>query len=124
MARTAIHVTTLTANTAVADPTDTTADTTNDHVLTIPAGATLEEIVLRIKQTDATGRVATIKAGDNPPADAAGQGTLTKEIAQNEVWWIGPLSSARFLQDDGTLQVDLAASFAGTIEAFYIPRTA
>lgn len=124
MARTAIHVTTLTANTAVADPTDTVADTTNDHVLTPPTGACLEEIVLRITQTDASARVATIKAGDNPPADMAGQGDLTKSMAQNEVWWVGPLTSARFLQSDGTVNVDLAASFAGSIEGFYIPRNA
>lgn len=123
MARTAVTVTTLTANTYVADPAGTNADPTNDHVIdcsTFP----LEELVLEIKQTDATGRAATIKAGDNPPADAAGQGDLSKTMAQNEVWLVGPLTSARFLQNDGTLLIDLAASFAGTIKAYRIPRNA
>jgi hypothetical protein len=123
MARTAVHVTEMTPNTAVADPTGTTADTTNDHVIDVSAYPT-NEILIRIKQTDASARVATIKAGDNPPADAAGQGDLTKSMAQNEVWWIGPLTSARFIQNDGTILVDLATSFAGTIEVFHIPRTA
>jgi len=65
---------------------------------------------------------ATIVAGDNPPAGAAGQGNLTKSMAQNETWVLGPLSSARFLQSDGTLQIDLAASFAGEVTAYYIPE--
>jgi len=124
MARTAVTVNTLTANATTALPTPTTADTTNDHSVTLPAGACLEEIVIFIKQTDASARIATIKAGDNPPADAAGQGDLTKSMAQNETWIVGPLTSARFLQDDGTLNIDLAASFAGEITAYWIPRTA
>lgn len=124
MARTAVTVNTLTANATTALPTPTTADTTNDHSVTLPAGACLEEIVIFIKQTDASARIATIKAGDNPPADAAGQGDLTKSMAQNETWIVGPLTSARFLQDDGTLNIDLAASFAGEVTAYWIPRTA
>lgn len=123
MARTAVTVVSLTANTTTADPAGTTADATNDHSVD-PAGIPLEEIVLRITQTDMSARVATIKAGDNPPALAAGQGDLTKSMATNETWWVGPLTSARFAQDDGKLNIDLAASFAGTITAFRIPRTA
>lgn len=125
MARTEIHVTTLTPNAAfIANPTGTTADPTNDHVLTLPAKACLEEITIRITQTDATARVATVLAGDSPPADAAGQGNLAQSMAQNTTYYIPPLTSARFLQSDGTVHIDLAASFAGTIEAFWIPRTA
>ncbi len=123
MARTAVTVVTLTANATTADPTPTTADTTNDHSVDC-SSFSLEELVLRIKQTDATARVATIVAGDNPPALEAGQGDLTKSIAQNEVWWVGPLTSGRFVQSDGKLHIDLAASFAGEITAFRIPRTA
>ncbi len=123
MARTAVTVVTLTANTTIADPTPTTADTTNDHSVDCSAFP-LEELVLRIKQTDASARIATIKAGANPPALEAGQGDLTKSMAQNEVWWVGPLTSGRFVQADGKLYVDLAASFAGEITAFRIPRTA
>jgi hypothetical protein len=120
--RVAVTIVDLAANATTADPTPTTADTTNDHV--VAATYPLEEIVLRIKQTDATNRIATIKAGANPPALEAGQGDLTKSIAQNEVWWVGPLTSGRFAQADGTLNIDLAASFAGEITAFHIPRTA
>jgi len=125
MARTAVTVNTLTANATTALPTPTTADTTNDHSVTLPAGACLEEIVIFIKQTDASARIATIKAGDNPPALAAGLGDLAITVpATTGVVWVGPLSSARFAQSDGTLEIDLATSFAGTVTAYRIPRTA
>ena len=123
MARTAVPVTVLTANTFVADPAGTTADPTNDHSID-PGRVPLGEIVLRIKQTDVSARVATIVAGDNPPALEAGLGDLTKSMAQNEVWFVGPLTSGRFIQSDGLLHIDLAASFAGTVTAFRIPRNA
>ena len=123
MADTAVHSTVVTANTTTADPTGTTIVAGNNHVIDCTVYPP-EETLIRIKQTDATARVATVTAGDNPPADAAGQGTLTKSMAQNEVWWVGPLSSARFLQSDGTVIVTVAASFAGTIEAFRVPRNA
>lgn len=123
MADTAVHLTTLTANSTTADPTGTSIVAANTHTIdcsTFPP----EELLIRIKQTDSSARVATITAGDNPPADAAGQGALTKSMAQNEVWWVGPLTSSRFLQSDGTVVVTVAASFAGTIEAFRVPRNA
>ena len=123
MARTAVTVTTLAANAYTARPAGTAADPTNDHVIdcsTFPP----EELVVEITQTDASARIATLVAGDNPPADAAGQGDLAKSMAQNEVWIIGPTTSARFIQNDGTLLLDLAASFAGTIRAYRVPRTA
>lgn len=122
MARTAVTVNSLTAGTFTALPTPTTADTTNDHVVDCSAFP-LEELFLVIKQTDASARVATIVAGDNPPALSAGQGNLTKSMAQNETWVIAGLESARFLQDDGKLNIDLAASFAGEITAYRIPRS-
>lgn len=121
MARTAVTVNTLTANTAV-EATDTTADTTNDHVV---SGVPCEELILRFANTNGSDRVATILAGDNPPADAAGQGDLAVTVpATTGVRWVGPLSSARFVQSDGTVLIDLAASFAGTVTAYRVPRTA
>jgi len=123
MATTAVHSTVLTANAAVADPVGTTIVQANTHLVDCTVYPP-EETLIRITQTDGSARVATIVAGDNPPADAAGQGALTKSMAQNEVWWVGPLTSARFLQNDGYVQVTFAASFAGVIEAFRVPRNA
>ena len=122
MARTAVTVTTLTANTGVTEPAGTTADPTNDHVV---SGVPLEELVIRLANTNGSDRVATIKAGDNPPALAAGLGDLAITVpATTGVVWVGPLSSARFAQSDGSLEIDLATSFAGTVTAYRIPRTA
>lgn len=122
MARTAVTVNTLTANAFTARPAGTAADPTNDH--SVDVGGDSEGVVIEITQTDASARVATVLAGDNPPALEAGQGNLTQSMAQNEVWIIGPLTSGRFIQDDGKINIDLAASFAGTIRAYRIPRTA
>lgn len=122
MARTAVTVTTLTANTATTEPAGTTADPTNDHVI---SGVPCEQLLIRLANTNGSDRVATILAGDNPPADAAGQGDLAITVpATSGVKWVGPLSSARFAQDNGDINIDLAASFAGTVTAYRIPRTA
>lgn len=122
MARTAVTVTTLAANAFTAKPAGTTADPTNDHVVDVAGDS--EGVVIEITQTDASARIATVLAGDNPPALEAGQGNLAKSMAQNEVWILGPLTSGRFIQNDGTILIDLAASFAGTIRAYKVPRNA
>lgn len=122
MARTAVTVTTFTANAGTTNPTGTTADPDTDHVI---SGVPAEELLIRFANTNGTDRVATIVAGDNPPADAAGQGNLDVTVpATTGVVWVGPLTSARFVQNDGTILVDLAASFAGTVTAYRVPRTA
>lgn len=120
MARTDIPVVSNAAGTFVAASAGTTADPTNDHSVTIDFP--LEELELIFTQTDATGREATIVAGDSPPALSAGQGDIAQTIAQNGVYRVSGLESARFLQSDGTLHIDLAASFAGTIQAYRVPR--
>ena len=122
MARTAVTVTTLTANTGVTEPAGTTADPTNDHVV---AGIPAEELILRFANTNGSDRVAIIKAGDSTPALEAGLGDLDITVpATTGVRWVGPLTSARFAQDNGDINIDLAASFAGTVTAYRIPRTA
>jgi len=122
MADTAITITDLVANDFVANPAGTAIVAANTHSIT-PASP-LEEIILRITNTFAGAKIVTVTAGDNPPADAAGQGTVTKSLAQNEVWWAGPFTSARFSQDNGSLVVTVATSMTGDIAAFRIPRNA
>lgn len=124
MARTAVTVTTATPGTAFTTPAGTTADPTNDHVITLPAGAMLEELEIRMTNTNGSDRVATIKAGDNPPALSAGQGDkdITVAATSGDVT-ISGLESARYLQDDGTLLIDLAASFAGIVSCVWHKRT-
>ena len=121
MARTAVTVTTISPGTALSESAGTTADPTNDHYVTV--NFPLEELLLVFKNTNGSDRVATIVAGDNPPADMAGQGNIDITVPLTSgVKWIGGLESARFLQNDGTLSIDLAASFAGTVHAYRLAR--
>ena len=126
MARTALTPVVLTANTSTADPAGTAIDATNSHVFT--SSSPLDEYVIRIVNTTASTKVATIKAGDNPPADAAGQGDIAVSLATGSVTptvaWVGPMASARFIQNDGTVNIDIDASMTGFITVFRIPRNA
>lgn len=121
MPRTAITVEVL-SRTGATSPAGTTADPTNDHTVNL-GGYPLEEFVFRFQNTNGTGRVATIVAGDSPPAESAGQGNLDITVpATTGDMTVAGLESARFLQDDGTVSIDLAASFAGTVYAIRVPR--
>ncbi len=123
MARVAIPITEITAA-GVAEGAGTAADPTNDHYIdcsTVP----LEELVIRFANTNGSDRVATIVAGDNPPADASGQGNKDITVpATTGVMYVGGLESARYIQNDSTVLIDLATSFAGTVRAFHLPRNA
>jgi hypothetical protein len=120
MARTAVPYSTLVANSNQAQPAGTTLDPTNHHVI---SAAKPELTILRVTNTNGSDRVVTVKAGDYPPAWAAGQGDLAVTVAATTgVQIIGPFESGRFLQSDGTMHIDLAASIAGTITAFLVPR--
>ena len=121
MARTDVPIVTL-SRTGAATNAGTVADPTNDHVVDL-AGIPLEEIVLRFTNTNGSDRVATIVAGDSPPALSAGQGNLDITVpATTGDMTVAGLESARFLQSDGTVLIDLAASYAGAVRAFRVPR--
>lgn len=122
MANTTVHVTTLAANTATAKPAGTAIVAANTHVIT--PTKPLRKVLVRLINTTASTKVWTVVAGDNPPADASGQGNLDVSLTDGsttaqETWLV--LDSARFLQNDGTIQVTVAASTTGFIEAFQLP---
>ncbi len=120
MARTAVAYSNLVANSNLTDPAGTALDATNDHVIN---DAIPERTVLRITNTSGADRIVTVKAGDYPPAMAAGQGDLTVTVvATTGVQWLGPFESGRFIQADGTMEIDIVASHTGTITAFKLPR--
>jgi hypothetical protein len=120
MARTAVPYSDLIPNGNLAQPAGTALDATNDHVI---ANAVPELTVLRVSNTDGSAHTLTIKAGEYPPAMAAGQGDLTVSIAATTgVQLIGPFESGRFIRRDGSMYIDVEASHAGTITALRIPR--
>jgi hypothetical protein len=65
----------------------------------------------------------TVVAGANPPAWRAGIGDLVFEAtggAEDVV--LGPIETARYLQVDGKIYIDVAgATIAGTLEAYALP---
>lgn len=124
MARTAVSYSNLAANSSLADPAGTNLDATNSHSI---AKAHPERTLLRVTNTAAATKVITVKAGTYPPALAAGLGDVTYTLAAGnvttQVVWLGPFESGRFLQSDGSLNVDVAAGHTGTITAFLVPKT-
>jgi hypothetical protein len=95
----------------------------NTHVIT-PSGP-LENGFLVVQNTFNGAKAVTIKAGDNPPAFSAGQGDLSVSVADGDASYaaeiIGGLESARFLQDNGTLRVDVAANMTGFMYWVQLP---
>lgn len=114
-----IPLTAFTPNAGLADAAGTAAGATNTVSV---QGVPLEEIVLRVVTATATTDL-TVRAGDNPPALSAGQGDLVLSLPVG-TRWVGPFTSARFAQNDGTLNVDSATAANHTITAFRMPRTA
>ena len=122
MADTAITLTSLALNTATLNTAGTAIVHANTHVIT--PTKRLDKVLLRITNTTASQKVATILAGDNPPAGAAGQGNLDVTLAAGDstaTFAHVVLESARFLQNDGTIRITVAASMTGFIAAFQLP---
>ncbi|MFG3050328.1 hypothetical protein ACGFZP_05140 [Kitasatospora sp. NPDC048239] len=123
MARTAVAYSSFLPNSSVTDASLTAVTlnpgTNNGHSI---AKAVPELTVLRVA-VGATGGNITVKAGTYPPAIAAGQGDLVVNVASNTISWIGPFESGRFLQNDGSMLIDVAAAVVpGTITALRVPR--
>ena len=95
----------------------------NTHVIT-PTGP-LEEMLIRITNTEGSTNVVTILPGDNPPADAplvpaAGlaSGAITATSGINYI----RLTSSRFLQNNGTVRITVESGMTGFILPMQISR--
>ncbi|MEV1006124.1 hypothetical protein [Streptomyces sp. NPDC049881] len=121
MATTQLTYTNLVPNGGIAQPAGTTlvAAPTNDMQL---ANARPELTVLRVTNTGGSPLTLTVKAGDYPPALAAGQGDLAVTVAADTgVQLIGPFESGRVIQADGSMRIESSAT-TGTIAALKIAR--
>jgi hypothetical protein len=103
----------------VADPAGTAADPTNGHTIT---GARPEVLAIRVKNTTGGALNAILKAGTFPLAESSGQGDLTVSVGAGATVFISPFESARFLQNDGSVNLDLQAGFTGSVTAFKVNR--
>ncbi|MFE9765112.1 hypothetical protein ACFYPC_11355 [Streptomyces sp. NPDC005808] len=124
MPRTAVAYRNLVANSSLNGATGpTTVDATLVTNGVVIANAVPELTILRATHTDSTAHDLIVRAGDNPPALAAGQGDLTVEVALTSgIRYFGPFESGRFLQSDGAMHIDFETGFVGTIDVLRIPR--
>jgi hypothetical protein len=122
MPRNAVTITPLTLDGNVARPAGATVVVADGAV--IAAAGNTGKLLIEFNQTDATARVATIKAPTgNPFSPRSPRGDLAVTCAQNVPQYI-VLESARFAQTNGDINIDFAASFAGTVRAYRLPRGA
>lgn len=122
---TKLTVTSLALDGSVARPTEDVIDTNG----TVPiaaadlAGRTGDLILEVVEQNVATLTVKVL-AGDNPPSVRSSLGDLSVTIAKNAAKIIGPFESARFMQDDGTVQVSFSEATAASakVRTYLLPR--
>ena len=94
-------------------------DKGNDHV--IAADSDFEKMVLAFHLSAATADdTITLVAGTANPAFRRDLGDLVYTCAGGAAEVVlGPIETARYLQADGTIHIDIAgATIAGTIEAY------
>lgn len=129
MARTAVTVTSLTAEAAnafVLSSVGVAIDATNSHVID-PGTADPRELLLLVVNTTNATKVATVKAGVNPPAVRKGAGDISVSLTDGSTTnthALVPLTGSRLVQADGTINVDIAAGMTGRIACFRVPRSA
>lgn len=124
---TAITVTDLTANAVTTRPTGDTLDTGTAAVtLAAAIGGVGSRVILEVTNTAAANLVASVAAGDDPPAHNAGIGALTSSnIAQNAVVYLGPFETGRFGQNDGTISATFtpaSGTIGATIRCYRLPK--
>lgn len=123
MARSVVTITTLAGNTWGAQPTGNDLDPTNGHVIT--PTCPVNELVIEITHTTASSKNVTVLAGDNPPANAQGAGNLVEAFGAGDSTPVVKrivLDSSRFLQNDGTINIDVASGATGKIRCFKVSR--
>jgi hypothetical protein len=89
------------------------------------ADADPEHTILRVENASGGAVTIDVAAGPNPPALAGGLGDLTGgSLADNDIAYLGPFESGRFLQADGSMLVTPSGEGdgGGRILALRIPR--
>ena len=102
----------------------TAIDATKVGVIT-PTGP-LENMVIIVRNTEASTNVVTVKAGSTAAGSAAqsaglGDKSFTTIDATTGAILLPPLESARFLQANGTIRLTFEAGMTGFVLAFQKP---
>jgi len=120
MPRTAVPITAMSSAGTSNQPTATAIDATNNHVFT--PDRSFDQLMIVLLNTFAGSKAVTIKAGVNPPAKRKDLGDLTITLAAQNDRAYQVLEGARFVQADGTVNIDVAASMTGSIWVLGIPK--
>lgn len=122
MARSAITLDELAVN-EWSQATDDAIDATNHHELDL-GNNPARKVLIQVWHTTASEKDVTILAGDNPPADAAGQGTVVQACAAGDstpTFYAICVESARFIQSDGLIHINVESGTTGYIRAIALP---
>ncbi len=119
MARDSVSLTALSANGGTAEPAGVDISPTNGAVIAAPGDC--QRLLLRVTNTAGADKAVTIKAGVNPPAFRKDLGDLAVTVAATTGVQYIVVESARFVQADGTINVDFAAAMTGKITALKLP---
>lgn len=135
MARTTLAVTNLPGNTAILNNAGTNIDQANGMNIpivtnAIPATGNLDRLVLYVANSAGSTITVTVRAGANTtgdpqgPAFEAGKGDLVTGnlTASTGTAFIGPFEIARFIQPDGSVNVDFGSGATGKIYALLLAR--
>lgn len=126
MARTNLPLTPLDPINAVTAPAGTAIDPVNGMNIqmaagTVPSAPTAWDLIIVYNNTFAGAKSIIVRAGANPPSQRAGKGDLTISNT-TQVSYVGPFEPARYMQNDGSINVDFTASTTGTVIAFVLPH--
>ena len=119
MARTLIAPTNLAESQAVA-PVENAVDQANGMYLAVGVGNRAHRVVLEVVNSAGAAADIIIRKGTNPPALRAAIGDLAIEIGAGATRAI-VIEGSRHVQNDGTVNVDFEAGFAGIIVAYKLP---
>ena len=130
-ARTALTLLQMSADGNVAQGAGATPDASNGNTIADPPGPF--GVFLIVKNADSSSHTCTVRAGGNGvtasggtnpgvPFEAAGVGDLVVTVANGTTQIIGPFTTDRFCQADGSLSIDWSASTSMTVWAVETPK--
>lgn len=126
MARTNLPLSNLNAASGLVNPSATAVDVTNGMNIAlpetaIPRGPMGWDLVIVFAATFAGSKNIIVRKGVNPPAFRADLGDL-KVAANNQTAYVGPLDPSRYVQADGSINVDFDSGTTGTVLALALPH--
>ena len=144
MARTAITtgLATLTADTGVLAPTAQAADATNGNIVPFTVGTSYgaNKVILQVINADSSAHTVILRSSgytgaasgtansgipspQNTVFTQSTAGDLSVAVAANTTRYIGPFTTDRFAQSDGSLWIDWSAATSMTIIVLQEPVT-